>query len=141
MTLMGQDMLTGLTNSAVARAANNISTEKNKVCVRRQFRPDDAYGRPVVADATKFVEQTGGRVTGTSFLPLPDTTDFSASGIRAQGSGANVAAFAAGWTTLRRPRRHSGRSARVGVRWSKPDRADQGCIRTHRQVENDIVSN
>ena len=62
--------------------------------------PDYAYGKAVVADATKFVLQAGGRVTGASFFPFPDTTDFSAYAVRAQSSGANVVAFAAGGTDL-----------------------------------------
>ena len=62
--------------------------------------PDYAYGKSLVADATKFIEQSGGTVKGSSFYPFPDTTDFSAYVVRAQSSGANVVAFAAGGTDL-----------------------------------------
>jgi branched-chain amino acid transport system substrate-binding protein len=137
------DLVTDLTNSAVALAANNISAEKNKVCLVTVggsstltgaactpnlvhwtydswnlahstttalvktggnawffVGPDYAYGKALVADATKFVQQTGGRVTGTTFFPFPETTDFSAYVLRAQSSGANVVAFASGGTDL-----------------------------------------
>jgi branched-chain amino acid transport system substrate-binding protein len=137
------DLVTDLTNSAVALAANNISAEKNKVCLVTVggsstltgaactpnlvhwtydswnlahstttalvktggnawffVGPDYAYGKALVADATKFVQQTGGRVTGTTFFPFPETTDFSAYVLRAQSSGANVIAFASGGTDL-----------------------------------------
>jgi branched-chain amino acid transport system substrate-binding protein len=137
------DMVTDLTNSAVALAANTISFEKNKVCVVTVggssaltgsactpnlvhwtydswnlahstttalvktggnawyfVAPDYAYGKAMVADATRFIEQAGGTVAGTSFFPFPDTTDFSAFVVRAQSSGANVIAFAAGGTDL-----------------------------------------
>lgn len=137
------DMVTDLTNSAVALAANNISAEKNKACIVTVggsstltgpactpnlvhwtydswnlahstsaalvktggsiwyfVAPDYAYGKSLVADATKFVEQAGGRVAGTSFYPFPETADFSAYALRAQSSGANVIAFAAGGTDL-----------------------------------------
>ncbi len=139
----GVDMVTDLTNSAVALAANNIAADKNKVCIVTAggssaltgsactanlvhwtydswnlahstttalvstggtlwyfVAPDYAYGKALVADATKFVEQAGGKVAGTSFYPFPDTTDFSAYALRAQSSGANVVAFAAGGTDL-----------------------------------------
>jgi branched-chain amino acid transport system substrate-binding protein len=139
----GVDVVTDLTNSAVALAANTISAEKNKVCLVTVggtsaltgaactpntvhwtydswnlahstttalvktggnawyfVAPDYAYGKALVADATKFIEQTGGKVTGTSFFPFPDTSDFSALIVRAQSSGANVVAFAAGGTDL-----------------------------------------
>ncbi len=139
----GVDMVTDLTNSAVALAASNISAEKNKVCVVTVggassltgpactpnivhwtydswnlahstttalvktggnawyfVAPDYAYGKSLVADGTKFVEQAGGKVLGTSFYPFPETTDFSAYAVRAQSSGANVVAFAAGGTDL-----------------------------------------
>jgi len=139
----GVDMVTDLTNSAVALAASNIAREKDKVCLvtvggtssltgagctpnlvhwtydswnlahstttglvrtggdKWYFvAPDYAYGKALVADATKFIEQTGGKVLGATFYPFPDTTDFSASVVRAQSSGANVAAFAAGGTDL-----------------------------------------
>jgi len=137
------DVVTDLTNSAVALAANTISAEKNKVCLVTVggssaltgaactpnlvhwtydswnlahstttalvktggdawyfVAPDYAYGKALVADATKFIEQAGGKVTGTSFFPFPDTSDFSALIVRAQSSGANVIAFAAGGTDL-----------------------------------------
>jgi branched-chain amino acid transport system substrate-binding protein len=137
------DVVTDLTNSAVALAANTISAEKNKVCLVTVggsstltgaactpnlvhwtydswnlahstttalvktggnawyfVAPDYAYGKAVVADATKFIQQAGGRVTGTSFFPFPETSDFSAYAVRAQSSGANVVAFAAGGTDL-----------------------------------------
>jgi branched-chain amino acid transport system substrate-binding protein len=133
------DVVTDLTNSAVALAANNISTEKNKVCLVTVggsslltgsactpnlvhwtydswnlahstttalvktggdawyfVGPDYTYSKTVVADATKFVTQAGGRITGTAFFPFPETTDFSAYLVRAQSSGANVIAFASG---------------------------------------------
>jgi branched-chain amino acid transport system substrate-binding protein len=139
----GVDMVTDLTNSAVALAASTISAEKNKACVVTVggsstltgtactpnlvhwtydswnlahstttalvktggnvwyfVAPDYAYGKALVADATKFVEQAGGRVAGTTFFPFPGTSDFSAFIVRAQSSGANVVAFAAGGTDL-----------------------------------------
>ena len=139
----GVDMVTDLTNSAVALAANNIAAEKNKACIVTVggtstltgpactpnlvhwtydswnlahstttalvktggnawylVAPDYAYGKSLVADATKFIEQSGGTVKGTSFYPFPETTDFSAYVVRAQSSGANVVAFAAGGTDL-----------------------------------------
>jgi branched-chain amino acid transport system substrate-binding protein len=139
----GVDMVTDLTNSAVALAASNIAVEKNKVCVVTVggtssltgsactpnlvhwtydswnlshstttalvktggdawyfVAPDYAYGKALVADATRFVEQSGGKVTGTAFFPFPETSDFSAYVVRAQSSGANVVAFAAGGTDL-----------------------------------------
>ena len=144
------DMVTDLTNSAVALAASNISAEKNKACVVTVggtsaltgascnanlvhwtydswnlahstttalvktggnawyfVSPDYAYGKALVADATRFVEQSGGRVTGVSFYPFPETTDFSAYVVRAQSSGANVVAFGAGGTRIRRERDRS----------------------------------
>jgi branched-chain amino acid transport system substrate-binding protein len=137
------DVVTDLTNSAVALAANNISAEKNKVCLVTVggsstltgsactanlvhwtydswnlahstttalvktggnawyfVGPDYAYGKNVVADATRFVEQAGGRVSGSALFPFPETTDFSAYVVRAQSSGANVIAFASGGTDL-----------------------------------------
>lgn len=139
----GVDMVTDLTNSAVALAAANISVEKNKACVVTVggassltgsactlntvhwtydswnlahstttalvktggnswyfVAPNYAYGKSLVADGTKFIEQSGGKVVGSSFYPFPDTTDFSAYALRAQSSGANVIAFAAGGTDL-----------------------------------------
>ena len=139
----GVDMVTDLTNSAVALAANNIAAEKNKACIVTVggastltgpactpnlvhwtydswnlahstttalvktggnawyfVAPDYAYGKSLVADATKFIEQSGGTVKGASFYPVPETTDFSAYVVRAQSSGANVVAFAAGGTDL-----------------------------------------
>jgi branched-chain amino acid transport system substrate-binding protein len=139
----GVDMVTDLTNSAVALAASNIAREKNKVCLVTVggtssltgaactpnlvhwtydswnlahstttglvktggnawyfVAPDYAYGKTLVADATRFVEQSGGKVTGTAFYPFPETTDFSAHVVRAQSSGANVVAFASGGTDL-----------------------------------------
>ncbi|MFL5256500.1 MAG: ABC transporter substrate-binding protein [Rhodopila sp.] len=137
------DMVTDLTNSAVALAASNISAEKNKVCcvtvggssaltgsacnanlVHWTYdswnlahstvnglvktggnawyfvAPDYAYGKALVADASKFIEESGGTVNGVAFYPFPETTDFSAYALRAQASGANVVAFAAGGTDL-----------------------------------------
>jgi branched-chain amino acid transport system substrate-binding protein len=139
----GVDMVTDLTNSAIALAANTISAEKDKACVVTVggtssltgaactpnlvhwtydswnlahsmttalvktggnswyfVAPDYAYGKSLVADGTKFIEQAGGKVLGTTFYPFPDTTDFSAFAVRAQSSGANVVAFAAGGTDL-----------------------------------------
>ena len=139
----GVDMVTDLTNSAVALAANNIAAEKNKTCIVTVggtssltgpactpnlvhwtydswnvahstatalvktggnawyfVAPDYAYGKSLVADGSKFVEQAGGRVTGAAFYPFPETTDFSSYVVRAQSSGANVVAFAAGGTDL-----------------------------------------
>jgi branched-chain amino acid transport system substrate-binding protein len=62
--------------------------------------PDYAYGKALVADASKFVQQAGGTVSGTAFYPFPETSDFSAYIIGAQSSGAKVVAFAAGGTDL-----------------------------------------
>lgn len=139
----GVDMVTDLTNSAVALACNTISAEKNKVCVvtaggtsaltgpactpnlvhwtydswnlahssatavtrnggKRWFFlvPNYAYGRAIAADATRFVEQAGGKVAGSTAYPFPETTDFSAFLVLAQSSGADVVAFGAGGTDL-----------------------------------------
>lgn len=55
---------------------------------------DYAFGHAAEADATKFVTAAGGKVLGSVRYPYGSTTDFSSFLLRAQGSGANVIAFA-----------------------------------------------
>lgn len=55
---------------------------------------DYAFGHAAQADATKFVELAGGKVLGFVRYPYGATSDFSSFLLRAQGSGANVIAFA-----------------------------------------------
>ncbi len=54
---------------------------------------DYTFGHAAQADATKFVEASGGKVVGSIRHPL-STSDFSSFLLSAQGSGANVIAFA-----------------------------------------------
>ncbi|MFL5257130.1 MAG: ABC transporter substrate-binding protein [Rhodopila sp.] len=137
----GVDMVTDLTNSAVALACSAISAEKDRVCmvtaggssaltgtscnantvhwtydswnlahatgsaVTKQgggswffVTPNYAYGKAIQVDATKAVEQAGGKVLGTAVYPFPETTDFSAMLVQAQSTGAKVVAFGVGGT-------------------------------------------
>jgi branched-chain amino acid transport system substrate-binding protein len=55
---------------------------------------DYAFGHAAEADAAKFVMAAGGKVLGSVRYPYGSTTDFSSFLLRAQGSGANVIAFA-----------------------------------------------
>lgn len=54
---------------------------------------DYAFGHAMEADITKVVEADGGKVVGKSRHPFP-TSDFSSYILQAQGSGAEVIAFA-----------------------------------------------
>ena len=135
------DMALNVTNSAVALAALNIVTEKDKVCINTSagssvltgpscsrnlvhwtydtwnlshstatqvvaaggktwffVTPNYAYGKALQADATKFIEASGGQVVGATVFPFPETTDFSSFIVQAVGSGAQVVAFAIGGT-------------------------------------------
>jgi len=60
--------------------------------------PNYAYGKAIVADASRFVELSGGQVLGSAVYPFPETTDFSSPLLQAQSSGAKVIAFGAGGT-------------------------------------------
>jgi branched-chain amino acid transport system substrate-binding protein len=55
---------------------------------------DYAFGHAAQADATKFVQAAGGKVLGSVKYPYGSTNDFSSFLLQAQGSGANVVAFA-----------------------------------------------
>jgi branched-chain amino acid transport system substrate-binding protein len=55
---------------------------------------DYAFGHAAQADGTRFVEAAGGKVIGSVRYPFGTTNDFSSFLLRAQGSGANVIAFA-----------------------------------------------
>jgi branched-chain amino acid transport system substrate-binding protein len=55
---------------------------------------DYAFGHAAQADASKFVEAAGGKILGSVKYPYGSTTDFSSFLLQAQGSGANVIAFA-----------------------------------------------
>src|SRR5215471_19052079 len=48
--------------------------------------PNYAFGAATQRDATRFVEAAGGKVVGAQVYPFPDTTDFSALLVKAQGS-------------------------------------------------------
>ncbi len=52
--------------------------------------PDYAMGKSMVGDASRAVQQSGGRVLGSVAHPFPGTTDFSSYLLRAQSSGAKV---------------------------------------------------
>lgn len=54
---------------------------------------DYAYGKQLIADATAFIQASGGRVLGTSLHPS-GATDFSAFLLQAQASGADAIAVA-----------------------------------------------
>lgn len=54
---------------------------------------DYAFGKQWQADATKFIEQTGGKVLGSVLHPL-NTNDFSSYLLQAQASGAKVIVLA-----------------------------------------------
>ena len=51
------------------------------------------FGQQLQRDTARFVTQGGGKVTGASEYPFPDTTDFSAMLVQAQASGAKVLGF------------------------------------------------
>ncbi len=55
---------------------------------------DYAFGQALLRDATKIVQQSGGKVVGSVAYPFPDTTDFSALLVQAQASGAKVLGLA-----------------------------------------------
>jgi branched-chain amino acid transport system substrate-binding protein len=52
--------------------------------------PNYAFGAATQRDTTKFVEAAGGKVLGAQIYPFPETTDFSAFLVKAQGSGAKI---------------------------------------------------
>ncbi len=63
---------------------------------------DYTFGHNLLDDTTKFVQAAGGKMVGSVMHPLT-TTDFSSFLLQAQGSGANVVAFAKGganWTNV-----------------------------------------
>ena len=60
--------------------------------------PNYAYGKALQADATKFIEASGGKVVGATIFPFPETTDFSSFIVQAAGSNAQVVVFAIGGT-------------------------------------------
>jgi branched-chain amino acid transport system substrate-binding protein len=53
-----------------------------------------AFGQALQRDATRFIEQAGGKVVGGVSYPFPQTTDFSSYLVQAQSSGAQVLALA-----------------------------------------------
>ena len=55
---------------------------------------DYSFGHQLQRDATRFVQEAGGQVLGGVNYPFPSMNDFSAYLLKAQGSGANVVAFA-----------------------------------------------
>src|SRR5262249_23917321 len=62
---------------------------------------DYAFGHAALADATEFVQAAGGQVIGSVKYPYGNTNgDFSSYLVQAQGSGANVIAFANSGTEL-----------------------------------------
>ncbi len=56
--------------------------------------PDYAMGKSMVADATRVVEQGGGKVVGSVAHPFPGTGDYSSYLLQAQSSGAKVICLA-----------------------------------------------
>jgi branched-chain amino acid transport system substrate-binding protein len=52
--------------------------------------PNYAFGAATQRDTTRFVEAAGGKVLGAQIYPFPETTDFSAFLVKAQGSGAKI---------------------------------------------------
>lgn len=61
---------------------------------------DYAFGNAAQADATRFVEASGGKVVGGVKYPYGSTSDFSSFLLQAQASGANVVAFCNSGTEL-----------------------------------------
>ena len=61
---------------------------------------DYAFGHSAQEDASKFVQASGGQILGAVSYPYGTTTDFSSLLLQAQGSGANVIAFANSGTDL-----------------------------------------
>src|ERR1700709_245544 len=55
--------------------------------------PNYAFGQALHRDASRFVQEAGGTVTGAETYPFPETTDFSSALIKARSSGANVLGF------------------------------------------------
>lgn len=55
--------------------------------------PNYAFGEALQRDAARFVKEAGGKVLGVETYPFPETTDFSASLIKAKASGAKVLGF------------------------------------------------
>jgi branched-chain amino acid transport system substrate-binding protein len=76
--------------------AHSTATSLVKTGGQRWFfvTADYAFGHAAQADAAKFVEAAGGKVVGSVKYPYGSTTDFSSFLLQAQGSGANVIAFA-----------------------------------------------
>jgi branched-chain amino acid transport system substrate-binding protein len=54
---------------------------------------DYVFGRDLIGQTTKFIDDAGGKVVGSAAYPFPSTTDFSAFLLQAQASGAEVIAF------------------------------------------------
>jgi branched-chain amino acid transport system substrate-binding protein len=52
--------------------------------------PNYAFGAATQRDTARFVEAAGGKVLGAQIYPFPETTDFSAFLVKAQGSGARI---------------------------------------------------
>ncbi|MCG5235336.1 ABC transporter substrate-binding protein [Xanthobacter oligotrophicus] len=61
---------------------------------------DYAFGNAAQADATRFIEASGGKVAGAVKYPYGSTADFSSFLLQAQASGANVVAFCNSGTEL-----------------------------------------
>jgi branched-chain amino acid transport system substrate-binding protein len=55
---------------------------------------DYAFGHQLQDDASRLVQNAGGKVLGASVYPFPDTTDFSSLLLQAQSSGAKVLGLA-----------------------------------------------
>ncbi|MGB6104334.1 MAG: ABC transporter substrate-binding protein [Pusillimonas sp.] len=132
----GVDMITDLTNSAVAITVQGIAKERKKISMVTNtastalteeacspygvhwtynayslshgtaqavledggktwyfITADFAFGHNLQANATKVIEEQGGKVLGASLAP-PNTMDFSSHLMQAQGTGAQVIAVA-----------------------------------------------
>ena len=55
---------------------------------------DYAFGHAIQRDTTRFIEAAGGKVSGASAYPFPQTTDFSAFLLQARASRAKVLGLA-----------------------------------------------
>lgn len=55
---------------------------------------DYAFGHILQSEATKLIDQAGGKVLGSATYPFPETSDFSSFLVQAQSTGASVVAFA-----------------------------------------------
>lgn len=75
--------------------AHSTAVALTKSGARKWFfvTPDYAFGHAQQADATRFVQATGGEVVGAAIYPFPSTSDFSSFLLQAQSSGADVIAF------------------------------------------------